>query len=171
MRLRVQVATAPTGGPFAAPVVVGEVPWRNTPAWHWRRTVSAIVALPQAAEMQVAERAPGGAFGEPVSVGAIDGPRRRRRVAAIGDGGAAAVAWNTLDGDGVHVSSRAGGGAFSPAVTLQRDAPSRPSADPFYDTETYAGMNGEEYARPGETSLALTPEGRRSCRRPGTRSR
>ena len=123
-RLRVQVATAPAGGAFAAPVGVGEIPWRNEPALALAQDGRAIVALPQSTELQVAERAPGGAFGTPVAVGKIDDRVGAAALAAIGDGGAAAVAWSTLDGDGVHLVSRTADGAFSPEVTLQRDTPS-----------------------------------------------
>jgi hypothetical protein len=157
---RVQVATSTAGGEFAAPVTVGEIPSEGVPALAMAQDGHAIVALPLNPELQIVERAPGKPFAGLATVGEIDDRAGAEALAAIADGGAAAVAWNTLEGDGVHVVTRTRPGAFSPAATLQRDVPPPASADPFYDSEAWRALTANTPVRTGETSLTLTPDGR-----------
>src|SRR5262249_35927570 len=111
-----EVAIAPPGGSLGAPQRIGQAQSGAPPAPAATPDASALLAYAAAGKVRVSERAPGGAFGAPVDVAAADDLLGVRTAVALGPGGAAAVAWQSLLQEGIGMVTRAGAGAFGSPV-------------------------------------------------------
>jgi hypothetical protein len=115
-----EVAIAPAGGPLGAPQRIGPIRAGAAPGLAVAPDGSALLSYATGNEVRVAERPPGGAFGAPVKVAAAEDVFAVETHAALAPGGAAAVAWQSVFQGGVGMVTRAGPGAFRPAVALAR---------------------------------------------------
>ena len=109
----------------------------------------------------MAERAPGGAFGPPARVAALQDPLAARARAALGADGRAFVAWTGIATGGIHLVTRAPGGAFTAPTTLAK--PDRTMLDDLFLNEQFGGVSGGlgrwDFGG-ADLSAALAPDGR-----------
>ncbi len=113
VRMSADVAIAAPGAPFGTPQRVSDT-LEGDPALTVGADGRALLALPDADAMRVAERAPGGTFGPALKLGGDPGTP----AVALRSDGAAVVAWvGTSDGTGIAVA-RMGPGAFGPPLPL-----------------------------------------------------
>jgi hypothetical protein len=116
--LVLEAATAPADGPLGAARRIGPIRAGAAPSLAVAPDGSALLAYATGNEVRVAERPPGGAFGAPVKVATAEDVFAVETHAALGPGGAAVVAWQSIVQAGVGMVARAGPGAFGPAVVL-----------------------------------------------------
>ena len=164
-RIPLQVAIAPPGGGFGAPAHLLDTRLFAFPSLTVAQDGRAVVAASDAARVQVFERAPGAAFGAPVTVGTVTGSWASATAARIGAHGEAAVAWATGLTPDLQVATRPAVGAFSPPVTALSDIADVPAGyDPFYSSETFFesfGPLGGVFSRGDANHLiTLTGDGR-----------
>ncbi len=165
----VNVAIAPAGGAFGAAQRVGVTHAPSVPALAAAPDGRALVALATRSHVQVAERAPGGAFAAPTTPASLKEPVVAMPAVAVGSGGAAVVGWYGLFSQGVGAVARAGTGAFGAPVTLAA-AGGIPGINEQALTllsafgVAGAGPTGVEGAPPdaeaGNLRATLTPDGR-----------
>ncbi len=117
-RMPVNVAIAPAGGDFAASRRIGLTHVSSAPALAAGPDGRALVVLWTGREVQVAERAPAGAFAPPAAIASPKEPYTVLPAAALGAGGAAVVGWYGLFSQGVGAVARAAAGPFGAPVTL-----------------------------------------------------
>ncbi len=167
--LPVLAAIAPAGAAFGAPQRIGEAAATAAPVLAAAPDGRALAAFWNGKAIEVAERAPGAAFAAPATVATADDPYATMPALAIGPGGAAVVAWQSLLSQGVSAVSRPAAGAFGPPTVLARDIRS----SSFIDTLrsflalfglTESGPLGIDGATPdsdgGNLRAALTADGR-----------
>lgn len=167
-RMPVNVSIAPAGGPFAAAQRVGDTQAASAPALAAGPDGRALAVISHGHDVQVAERAPGGAFGAPATVGTLKEPLVVLPAVAIGADGEAVVGWYGRFSQGVSAVARAGTGRFGAPVTL-----ATPAGTPRLGEEvltilsafglgslgpTGANASGDDDA--GNLRAALTPDGR-----------
>ena len=90
------VAIAPAGGPFGAPVQVGELRQSSPFSLAVADDGRALLAFASGDDVRVAERSPGGAFAAATVVGRADDPFVVLPAAALRADGAAVVVWTEL---------------------------------------------------------------------------
>ncbi len=166
LRMPVNVAIAPAAGAFAPAQRLGETHPTSPPALAAGRDGRALAAFWTGRQVQVAERAPGSAFAASMAAASVKEPFTVLPAAAIGPGGAAAVAWYGLFSQSVGAIARSGAGAFGAPVTLA--APSRVPGltddvllllTAFGLTATAPGGEGLD-GEIADPRIALTPDGR-----------
>src|SRR5262249_43090164 len=105
-------AVAPAGGAFAAPVEARPLPAASPFSLPVGDGGHALLAFVSGTDVEVAERAPGGAFGAPVRVGRGDDVILVAPAAAVRADGGAIVAWNNALAGDVQAVTRTQPGAF-----------------------------------------------------------
>jgi len=168
-QMPVDVAIAPAGGPFGSAQRVGLTHASSVPALAAGPDGRALVALATLTQLQVAERAPGGAFAAPTRLASFKEPFVAIPAAAMGPGGAAIVGWYGLFSQGVGAAARAAAGPFGAPVALAAPA-GTPGLDDSLLTLLSAfglgalGPSGAEGLAPdregGNLRAALTRDGR-----------
>jgi len=116
----VDAAIAPPAGAFGARQRIGSGAATAAPALAAAPDGSALLATWSGKAVEVAERAPGQAFGPLRPLAPATDPAAVVPGVAIAPGGAAAVAWSAYLGGATQVAVRAAGGAFGAPVTLAR---------------------------------------------------
>jgi hypothetical protein len=159
LRAPVRVAIAPRDGSFGTFAGVGLMAWRSQAALAVAQDGRALVALPDGANVLVAERTPGEGFAAPRAVGAATDIVGVDADAALESGGAAAVAWEGSEERGSAIVTRTSAGAFTPPVAIRPRTPF--TGDPFFVSQTFAsafGIGSAFDARRSDT-LAITGDG------------
>jgi hypothetical protein len=140
-----ETASAPPGGTFGPVARVGAASFLSAPSLAVAPDGRALLAYATDTAVLVAERAPGAPrFGPRAQVGGGPVALLAPVAAALGDDGAAAVAWQVQDDEipGVEVATRTAPGAFAAAREL---APPRP----FPETPGGGDLGWSTYAVAG----------------------
>jgi hypothetical protein len=155
----VRVAVAPRGEAFGAFTGLGLMAWRSQAALAVAQDGRALVAFGDGANVLVAERAPGEGFGSAAAAGAATDIVGVDADAALGTGGAAAVAWAGREEHAGAMVTRRSQGPFTPPVTVRARTPF--TDDPFFVSQTFAAAFGIGSAFEGRDAgtLALTGDG------------
>ena len=157
----VTVATAPAAGRFSPAVALGAINRRGEPSLSLTTDGHALVAFSDGKSLQVTERAPGGAFGAPMSLAGVKDPVAVKTSAALSAGGRALIAWTGVALGGVHVVSRPAGGAFTAPATLA--AGNARMLDDMFLNDLFGGISGgpQHWEFGGaDVAAALGPDGR-----------
>ena len=157
----VNVAVAPATGRFTPAAALGEVNRRAEASLSLTPDGHALVAFSDGKTLQVAERAPGAAFGTPMTVAPVKDPVGVKTSAALLADGRALIAWTGVALGGVHVVSRPAGGAFTAPVTLA--AGNAQMLDDIFLNDLFGGISGgpERWEFGGaDIAAKLSPDGR-----------
>jgi hypothetical protein len=143
-------AIAPPGAPFGTPQRVGSM-YANEPyALAVGADGRALAVYTSFDGVVVAERAPGAAFGAPITLGRADRRLGNVPVAVLRPGGGAVVAWTNSSTAGLIARTREQPGTFGPEVALVR--PKRLDSDAATLQQGHMGNGG--------VRAAVTPDGR-----------
>jgi len=168
-RMPVNVAIAKADGAFAAAQRLGVTQAASAPALAAGPDGRALAVFSAGNAVMAAERAPGGAFGVPITLAAgLKEPFVVLPAVTIGSGGAAVVGWYGLLSQGVSAVARAGAGPFGAPLAL-----AAPAGAPGHDDDVLAllsvlglgGLGPTGAGRAGDSDggnlrTALTPDGR-----------